>query len=395
MNVAIFTDNDFQKVNGVTTVLRAVLEHAPADVKPRIYTCDADGADRPGYLALKAAGVGIPYYSEMKMYFPPLARFISEAKRDGVDLIHLTTPGPVGLAALWASSRLGIPLVGSFHTHLAEYTARLSGSRWLGNLMREYMRWPYGRCQQILVPSEATRQVLIDSKLDATKLRIWARGVSTERFSPARRSDALRQAWGASHTSPALIYVGRLSKEKGLGELPALQQSLRAAGVQHRLVLVGDGPMRAELERRCPDAFFTGTLSHDAVAVSMASADLFVFPSRTDTAGNVVLEAQASGLPVLVTNEGGPQENLLPGLSGEVCDSTSDFAVHATRLLTNREHRAAQSCSARAFALGRRWDRSLQPLFRAYRDVAATGKASWRQASRGNLRAAGTVELPS
>ena len=114
MNVAIFTDNDFNKVNGVTTTLRAVLEHAPPDIEPRIYTCEDRTIDRPDYLALKAFGVGIPYYGEMKMYAPPLRRFLRRATTDKIDLVHLTTPGPVGLAAMYVAARLGIRDRGEF-----------------------------------------------------------------------------------------------------------------------------------------------------------------------------------------------------------------------------------------------------------------------------------------
>src|SRR5215467_3644169 len=116
MKVAIFTDNDFTKVNGVTTTLRAVLEHAPATVDIRVYTCEGVGIDTPDYLALRAFGVGIPYYREMKMYWPPFRRFVRHAALANIDLVHYTTPGPVGLAAMWVANRLGVRMVGSFHT---------------------------------------------------------------------------------------------------------------------------------------------------------------------------------------------------------------------------------------------------------------------------------------
>src|SRR5262249_9003403 len=313
MKVAIFTDNDFEKVNGVTTTLRAVLEYAPDDLDLRIYTCDSVGIDSIDYLSLSAIGMGIPFYREMKVYLPPFRRFLHHAVADGISLIHVTTPGPVGLAAMWVAWRLGIPIIGSFHTDLAEYTRLLSGSRWLGRMMQAYMRWPYGRCERVFAPSQATRQLLIQARLDASKIDIWRRGVSTKRFNPARRSASLRERWRASDARPAILYAGRLSREKGLATLASVSKHLNFAGVRHRLVLVGDGPLRKELEARCPDAIFMGTLSPDDVAVAMASADVFVFPSLTDTAGNVVLEAQASGLPVLVSQTGGPRENLSPG----------------------------------------------------------------------------------
>jgi glycosyltransferase involved in cell wall biosynthesis len=371
MNVAIFTDNDFNKVNGVTTTLRAVLEHAPSDIRPRIYTCEERTVDRPDYLALKAFGVGIPFYSEMKMYAPPFRRFLRRAAADKIDLIHLTTPGPVGLAAMFVAARLGIRIVGSFHTDLAEYTRVLSGSIRLGTLMQEYMRWPYGKCDRILVPSEATQHTLIKGKINAAKVRIWRRGVSTERFTPAKRSLELRRQWGVHDERPALIYVGRVSKEKGLGELAPLSERLLKSRIDHRFVIVGDGPMRAELEGSRLNAVFTGTLQPDQVAVAMASADLFVFPSRTDTAGNVVLEAQASGLPVLVTDNGGPRENMIDGETGYVCGDWRAFARRIGSLAWNPEHRTRLGVAARRYALGRQWNLALEPLYRTYREAAA------------------------
>jgi glycosyltransferase involved in cell wall biosynthesis len=142
--------------------------------------------------------------------------------------------------------------------------------------------------------------------------------VDTTHFTPARRSASLRERWRVSADRPALLYVGRVSREKGLHLLPAIGAALEARGLRHRLVIAGDGPMRRELAAACPDAVFLGSLGRDAVADAFASADLFVFPSTTDTAGNVVLEAQASGLPVVVSDRGGPRENIDPDSSGLV-----------------------------------------------------------------------------
>src|SRR5262245_48056165 len=135
MKVAIFTDNDFSKVNGVTTTLRAMLQHLPPEIHARIYTCESAGQDTPNYLALKSVGVGIPFYRAMKMYVPPLRRLLRHARADSIDLIHLTTPGPVGLGALYVAAQLGVPMVGSFHTDLTAYTGLLSGSPTLARFM--------------------------------------------------------------------------------------------------------------------------------------------------------------------------------------------------------------------------------------------------------------------
>lgn len=368
MNVAIFTDNDFEKVNGVTTTLSAALQWRPPDLKLRVYTAAPLPVDEPDYLALRSWGVPIPFYGEMRMYVPRLLEYMSRARADRIDVVHLTTPGPIGLAGMYVAWRLGLPLVGSFHTDLAAYTERLSGSVRLGELMREYMRWPYGRCARLLVPSHHTRALLIGARTNPMAIEVWPRGVDTATFSPERRSRSLRESWHVSDNRPALIYVGRLSREKGLALLPELSATLLAAGVQHRLVLVGQGPMLDELRRDLPDAIFTGVLNRAAVAEAFASADAMVFPSRTDTAGNVVLEAQASGLPVVVASDGGPRENICEDVTGVVChtDRAAEWAAAVGRVLRTRSMRAA----ARDYALTRRWDAALQPLYRAYREVA-------------------------
>ena len=382
MRVGIFTDNDFSKVNGVTTALSAVLAHAPADIVPRVYTCESRRVERADYLAIAAPGVPIPFYREMRMHVPPFQAFLRAVRDDRIDVIHFTTPGPVGLAALWVASRLDLPMVGSFHTDLAEYTRLLSGSAWLGALMRQYMRWPYGKCEAILAPSESTRALLVGSGIDAARIRIWPRGVDTDRFAPGRRSAALRADWGAADGTPVLLFAGRLSREKGLDALPRIQRTLRRVGIDHRLVLVGDGPMRRELAELCPEARFTGVLPPEAVADAMASADLFVFPSRTDTAGNVVLEAQASGLPVLVTDQGGPREQMRDRQTGRVCATDADMASQAIELLVDAPRRLQLGRAARRYAMTRSWTSALAPLYRGYRDSvdaaeARRGRAPW------------------
>lgn len=371
MKVAVFTDNDFDKINGVTTTLKAALQHAPADIEARIFTAAALGSDQPDYLAYRSFGVGIPFYREMKMYVPHWRRYLDRVVRDGVDVIHLTTPGPLGLVALWVAAQASLPLVGSFHTDLSAYTRLLSGSEQLGALMREYMRWMYGRCAQVLVPSEATRELMREARMPLDRLRVWPRGVDTQLFSPAKRSEQLREEWRVSDRRPALLYVGRLSREKGLALLPLLQDALRARGINHQLIVAGEGPMARELADLCHDAIFTGPLSREDVARVFASADLFVFPSATDTAGNVVLEAQSSGLPVVVSDQGGPKENLSEGLSGMVCAGRNPevWAEAIAPWVVSAGPRASAAAHAREYALSRRWDLALAPLYDTYREL--------------------------
>jgi glycosyltransferase involved in cell wall biosynthesis len=373
MRVGVFTDNDFSKTNGVTTTLRAVLRHQPGDVEARVYTADDVGVDERDYLALRSPGVGIPFYNEMRMHWPRFQAFLARARADRLDVIHYSTPGPIGLAARYVARRLGLPMVGSFHTLLSEYTEVLSGSRRLGQLMRAYQRWAYGRCATVLAPSDATSQLLVRAGFAPERLRVWARGVDTETFTPMRRSAAQRAAWGGSPQVPIVAYVGRLSREKGLAILPDISRELRADGQPHRLLFIGDGPMRAELEAACPEAIFTGRVAHDHVPALLASADIFWFPSRTDTFGNVVLEAQACGLPVIVTDEGGPREAVRHGETGLVCGDRGPFtfAVALSWLLREDARRAQMGQAARRYALSRSWPIALEPLFAAWREAQA------------------------
>jgi glycosyltransferase involved in cell wall biosynthesis len=369
--VAIFTDNDFDKVNGVTTALGAVLAGAPADVAVRVYTASRLGSDTPQYLALPSWGVGVPFYPDMLMYWPPYRALLRRLADDRINVVHLTTPGPIGLAAVAAARRLALPLVGSFHTDLARYTAVLSGSRALEAFMRRYMRWLYGHCQRVLVPSEATRALVADSGLPDAALGIWGRGVDTTIFSPARRSPALRAEWRVGDDRPVLLYAGRLSREKDVERLPALHDQLLRLGVDHRLVIVGDGPLRASIAAGCPGSVCPGMLGRERLAEVYASADLFVFPSRTDTAGNVVLEAQASGLPVVVSTSGGPREQMRPGTTGVACpDDPRAWTVAVAALLADAGARRTMGAAAREFALTRTWPRALAPLYQVYRDAS-------------------------
>jgi glycosyltransferase involved in cell wall biosynthesis len=375
--VAVFTDNDFDKTNGVTTTLRALLRYAPEGIEPRIYTCAPEPETRPDYLAFQSPGVGIPFYREMRMYLPRLRAFRRALIDDGVQVLHLTTPGPIGLAARYLARSEPMPLVGSFHTQLAEYTALLSGSPRLGSVMGDYLRWIYGSCRSILVPSADTAHRLVSSGWAPGKMVLWPRGVDTSIFTPGRRSRSLRDRWHVSDRTPAVLYAGRLSREKGLAIFKTLAEMLRTHGVAHRLVFVGDGPMARELRARHADAIFTGTLPHTDVAEAMASADVFVFPSETDTAGNVVLEAQACGLPVLVTDRGGPQENIIRDASGCVCrgGDARDFALPLMQLLIDPAKRTAMARAARGYAQSRSWPEALRPVYDAYHAAARVAVA--------------------
>lgn len=371
--VAIITDNDFDKVTGVTTTLKAVLRHAPADLRVRVYTAADLGVDEPDYCAMASWGVGLPWYPQMRIYWPHVRRLRRMLAEDGVEVLHITTPGPMCLAARWLWRQTGMPMLGSYHTHLGDYVTTYSGSSALGRGLESYMRWLYAPCERVLVPSAATLTRLESCGYPTSQLRVWSRGVETTCFRPIARSVALRESWQVSDRRPAILYAGRLSSEKGLGLMPLLHHALLRRHVQHRLIFVGDGPMRPALEASCPGAVFTGSLSPAGVAQAMASADAFVFPSATDSLGNVVLEAQACGLPVLVTDQGGPREHMLNGTTGWVCPAgdVEAFADRAAEWCRNPEARRRAADASVQYAATRSWAVALAPLYDAWRGATA------------------------
>lgn len=370
---AVITDNDFNKISGVTTTLKALLAHAPAHWRVRVYTAADVEVEAPDYLAMASWGIGLPRYPDMRIYWPHVQRLRRLLREDGVDVVHITTPGPVGLAARWFHRREPRPIVGSYHTHLGDYVATYSGLDALGRAFEAYMRWLYAPCDSLLVPSEATRAMLASRGYRPAALRLWSRGVDLTRFTPEAASPDLRRHWRADDGRMVLVYVGRLAQEKGLDLLPPLQRALTERRVDHRLVIVGDGPMRSTLQTLCPDAVFTGSVGQDEVARVVASADAFVFPSATDSLGNVVVEAQACGCPVLVTDVGGPCEQMRHGETGWVCRA-GDVAEFAGRLAAWWRHPASRRRMATAaadYAAMRSWPVSLRPLFQSWDEAIA------------------------
>jgi phosphatidylinositol alpha 1,6-mannosyltransferase len=213
--------------------------------------------------------------------------------------------------------------------------------------------------------------LLVSRGYDEATLRLWSHGVDSDRFSPDRASAEMRRRWRVDHRRPAILYAGRLSREKGLDILPKLQRLLHRSAVAHQFVFVGDGPMGGELQKEMPDAAFLGGVSHQDVAVAMASADLFVFPSTTDTFGNVVLEAQASGLPTVVSDIGGPSEKVVDSETGYICRAgdARAFADVLIPLLRSQPRRRGMGQAAREWAELHRWDHSMEPLLGAWRDA--------------------------
>jgi glycosyltransferase involved in cell wall biosynthesis len=318
VKIAHFTDT-FYEVNGVALTLRKNLEMSLKNNKQQtIITCGPN---------LKQSGVTnftpigtyeLPEYPELKLYYPPLLEMIDYCYEENFTHIHSATPGPIGLAALVIARILRLPFNGTYHTALPQYAMHLTGDSAMEEMMWKYVLWYYNQMDMVYVPSMATGNELIDKGIPESKIRFYDRGIDIDRFNPSKRNGFFQNRYKISKKDLKFLYVGRISREKNLPFLAEVFKTLIRLRPNLHLVIVGDGPYLKEMKASMKElpVTFTGYLEGDDLPQAYASSDVFVFPSTTDTFGNVVLEAQASGLPVIVTDEGGPQENIRKNETG-------------------------------------------------------------------------------
>ena len=311
----------------------------------------------------------LPEYELQKLSFPPVLQILEYVEREKFTEIIISTPGPMGLTGLLAAKMLNLQTSGIYHTDFPEYIRILTEDKFLESLAWTFMRWFYGQQDTVYVNSEEYRRSWVDRGIEPGKLKVLPRGLDTELFNPSRRRAGFWQRFGAESDANAvrLLYVGRISKEKDLDVLASAYRQLRTEGVPVQLYLVGLGPYTASLEQLLPDAVFTGYLAGEDLAAAYASADLFAFPSTTDTFGNVIIEAQASGLPVIVSDVGGPKELVSDGVNGFITKAldAQALAVAIKTLATDSDLRARMSISARQSVVDRSWPTAFQKFWAA------------------------------
>jgi len=341
--VGLFVDAP-DHLSGVAMTLREWQEQAElAGEELFVHSCGQVVRDGHAVTFPPMGVLSLGMYEGLALPIPRIDDVMAYVQRMPFDAIHVSTPGPMGLLGLLAARQRGIPVCGTYHTDFPRYAGELTGDPGAVELGWRFMRWFYGQLDRVAAPTESVKRELIEHSLDARRLRVVGRGVDTTRFHPGFRDTAWRAAHGPGR-SLKLLYVGRLSREKNLHVLAEAFRRLVPTRPDVALVLVGDGPCRAELERMLhgAPATFTGVLSGEALARAYASSDLFVFPSKTDTFGRVVLEAQASGLPVIVSDAGGPKDAMQDGRTGVVVrDLDADSLARAMDEVTNDPARMA------------------------------------------------------
>lgn len=308
------------------------------------------------FTELLCPGLPIPGYSTMRVGLPVRQRLLRAWRTDRPDIVHVATEGPLGWAALSAAQKLGIPLASSFHTNFHSYS-RHYGFAFLTRPALSYLRWFHNRMQVTLSPTvELNLQLAADG---FKNMRLLSRGVNTRVFSPVHRDDKLRAEWSIGPDNLAVVHVSRVAAEKNFPLLIRAFETIRQNQPSAKFIITSDGPLRPKLERRHPWIRFTGSLPREDLARHYASADLFIYPSLTETFGNVVIEAMASGLPVLAFDYAAAARFIRNGENGVTVPlgQPDAFISAALKLASDRAQRQYLGSAARATAETIPWSR--------------------------------------
>jgi glycosyltransferase involved in cell wall biosynthesis len=362
----VFTDT-FAEANGVAGTMRR-LAAAAADGRFRgAVVVASHDRPSPGMVSLPPDwSLPLPTYESLDLRFPLPTDVLSRVESERPDVIHVATPGPVGLCGLLVGRMLGIPVVGSYHTELGPYALHLTRDALVAEATDVYVDWFYSQCASVLAPTRHVADALEARGL--SRVGIWGRGVDCTLFRPQRRDEALR-ARLLDGAEVLVLSVGRVSHEKRLGVLLDAYARVSRARGDVRVVVVGDGPARRELQRTSPSGtVFVGEARGEQLADLYACADIFCFPSTTDTFGQVILEAGASGLPVVAAAAGGALELVGHGRTGLLVapDDAGALAAALLDLAGDPARRAAYGAAGRAAALERTWDAAFDQLAAVY-----------------------------
>lgn len=316
MRIGIVSETYTPEINGVALTVHSLAAGLAAQghtvdlIRPRQ---PKPFKDEPGVVALDVRGASLPRYPGLRFGLPAGGTLRERWTRLRPDAIYVATEGPLGWSAVRTAKRLGIPTATGFHTRFDAYADHY-GVGFLTPVVRNYLRNFHRRAAATLVPTEALADEL--TALGVSTARLLRRAVDTHLFHPRHRNAALRETWQVDGNTPVVLYVGRIAPEKNLDLAVRTFRAVQQHVPKAKYVWVGDGPARGALQAANPDFIFAGMQRGDSLAQHYASADVFPFPSLSETFGNVILEALASGLPVVAYEEGAAREHLHTGLNG-------------------------------------------------------------------------------
>jgi len=385
LRVAVVTETYPPEINGVARTAGLMVEalcargHELQLVRPRQKpeTAALNGSPR---LRL-TKGVPIPRYSNLQIGLLSRASFVREWRDWRPDLVHVVTEGPLGWNAVAAARELRIPVTSDFHTNFHTYS-RHYGFGMLAGLVARYLRALHNRADCTMVPTAQMKAEL--EALAFERVLIVGRGVDAQLFNPGRRSAELRAAWGCRGRETVVLHVGRLAPEKNLELFIDAADAMSAVDPQVRVVLVGDGPQGPLLRARHPDFVFAGMRSGEDLAAHYASADVFLFPSTTETFGNVTLEAMASGLAIVAYDCAAAQQYLRHRVSALLAPTgdAAEFVRAAEALAADRDLRSQLRQEARRAAEAITWERAFDDLERALAAAVESGRGKGARVSQ-------------
>jgi glycosyltransferase involved in cell wall biosynthesis len=369
MKIALFTETFLPKIDGIVTRLKHTVTHLQRQGhQVQVFCPDYGLTEYDGAAIYGVSAFPLPLYPELKLALPRPS-IGAELRRFQPDIVHVVNPAVIGLAGVYYAKRDRLPLIASYHTHLPEYLKHY-GLGSLEPVLWGLLRTVHNQARLNLCTSTAMVSALAQQRIE--RVHLWQRGVDTETFRPDLASPAMRDRLSQGHPeAPLLLYVGRLSAEKEVDRIKAVLESIPAA----RLALVGNGPNREALVKHFAQTHtnFVGYLHGEELGAAYASADAFIFPSRTETLGLVLLEAMAAGCPVIAANSGGIPDIVTNGVNGFMFDPADDQgAIVATqRLLANILDRDRLRQAARAEAERWSWSSATQQLQDYYQQVRA------------------------
>ena len=388
LRIAVVTETYAPEINGVAHTMRHIVEallkqgHSIDLTRPQ-QACDQQpsavgehaSADAPmpqaNFNLRLVRGQAIPRYRELQLGLTRPSTLAAHWRKVRPDVVHIVTEGPLGWAALIAARRLGIPISSGFHTNFHSYSSHY-GIGLFSGVVDIALRALHNRCAITMVPTAQIRQSLQARGYE--RLAVVGRGIDTILFNPSRRSQALRDAWGADETTPVVLYVGRLAPEKNLKLFIEAANAFIKVNPRTRVVLVGDGPDASALRSAHPNFVFAGMRRGSDLATHYASADVFLFPSVTETFGNVTLEALASGLAVVAYDYAAARQHIAHEKSGWLVpfDNAAAFTLAAKELAESPARMVNLKRHARAAADSLSWGNIAHEFAKNLREVVDT-----------------------
>jgi glycosyltransferase involved in cell wall biosynthesis len=373
LRIAVVTETWPPEVNGVAMTLAKLvqgLSHRNHDVqliRPR-QTKSESPLNDASLEEVLMRGMPIPRYPELKLGLPSKKTLVKTWTLRRPDVVHIATEGPLGWSALQAAKVLKLPVTSDFRTNFQSYSKHY-GVGWLRKPIVAYLRKFHNATACTMVPTRELMRTLSENGF--ANLKVVSRGVDTKLFNISKRDTSLRSSWGATDNTKVLISVGRMAPEKNLDQVLKTYEALKVTGQAFKLVMVGDGPLKEQFQNRYPEIIFPGMLSQSNLAAYYASSDLFIFPSQTETFGNVTLEALASGIPVLAFDCAAARDWVQTGINGWLVaeNNPEGFAAQAVNVFSSKDLLGLITLSTRQQVVHLDWDQIAEQVESVFWDA--------------------------